>query len=153
MHLSSKTEHYQALSLFFPCEIFSFKPVFGACSCSFQFNAITFIWADNEKLHISCSMEICKKLIPIKIQKCSLNVMEALHEMKFWKFSIFMSFSNTRFILKSVHFIWSQLEHRMKSSNYVLEFNSSKNFKFSTPQIWTFLWYNVQRFPIMQYHS
>ena len=41
----------------------------------------------------------------------------------------------------------------MKSLNYVLEFNSSKNFKLNTPQIWTFLSSNVQIFSTMQYHG
>ena len=74
-------------------------------------------------------------------------------QQKFWKFSIFITFFNTRFILKSVHIIWSQLQHRMKSSNYVLKFNYSKIFEFNTPQIWTFLSNNVQRFSTMQYHG
>ena len=48
-----KTEHYQALSLSLPCEIFFFKRVFWSLFvCSFQFNAITFIRADKEKFHI-----------------------------------------------------------------------------------------------------
>ena len=42
-------------------------------------------------------------------------------QQKIWKFSIFIRFSNTKLILKSVHIIWSKLQHLMKSSNYVLE--------------------------------
>ena len=74
-------------------------------------------------------------------------------QQKIWKFSIFIAFSNTMFILKYVHFIWSQLQHRMKSSNYVLDLKTIKNFKFNTPQIWTFLLNNVQRFSTMHYHG
>ena len=47
---SQKTEHYVALSLSFPCEIFCFKPVFGACSYTFsQFC-----------LHIGCAFALRK---------------------------------------------------------------------------------------------
>ena len=53
MNFSLRTEHYQALSLSFPCEIFFFKPVFGGCSYAVsKFNAITIIRADKEKFHI-----------------------------------------------------------------------------------------------------
>ena len=51
IHISSKTEHYQVLFFSFPCKIFCFKPVFGACSYA----------VSQFCLHISCSTEMCKK--------------------------------------------------------------------------------------------
>ena len=39
-------------------------------------------------------------------------------------------FPKTSFTSKSVHFVWSQLQHRIKSWNYVLEFQSSQNSTF-----------------------
>ena len=40
---------------------------------------------------------------------------------------MFMMFPQTSFISKSVHCVWSQLQHRIKSWNYVLEFQCSQN--------------------------
>ena len=113
-------------------------------------------------IHMSRQRKASYELFYGNVQKThnmkTLNAMDVMDVMdmswklcmqrKFWKFSIFITFSNTRFILKSLHFIWSQLQHRMKRLNDILEFNSSKN----TPQVWTFLSNNVQRFSTMQYH-
>ena len=42
-------------------------------------------------------------------------------------FTMFMMFPQTSFTSKSVHFVWSQLQHRVKCWNYVLEFQCSQN--------------------------
>ena len=42
MDISLKTEHYQTLS--FPCEIFCFKPVFGACSYAVSHSGFIYVY-------------------------------------------------------------------------------------------------------------
>ena len=54
-------------------------------------------------------------------------------EWMYWKnriFTMFMIFSKTSFTSKSVYFTWSQLQHRIKSWNYVLEFKCSQNIRY-----------------------
>ena len=43
---------------------------------------------------------------------------------------MFMMFPKTSFTSKSVHFVWLQLQHRIKSWNYVQEVQSSQNSTF-----------------------
>ena len=146
MPLAFMQEDFLVLSIYL--SEWTFLPKTGSFS-----NLRTLPGLESISGHIICSTEMCKKLVHITILKHSLNIMVALHATTILKILYFHNIFYTRFILKSGHFIWSQLQRGMKSLNYVLEFNSSKNFEFNTPQIWTFLLNNVQRFSTMQYHD
>ena len=55
------------------------------------------------------SWKMCKISFPVMKQKDSLNV-------------VVKRFFETSFILKSGHFLWQQLQLKMKSWNYAFEF-------------------------------
>ena len=44
-----KTEHYEAFSLSIPCEIFCFKPVFGACSHAVSHSGLLHSYEQTQK--------------------------------------------------------------------------------------------------------
>ena len=67
--------------------------------------------------------------------------------------SIFIIFAKTGFTLKSVHFLLSQLQHRIKSWNYVLEFKCSQNIRHQIPVLRTFLLSKLWRFFQNAVHS
>ena len=71
--------------------------------------------------------EYPKISVLITMWKHNLNVMKLWMPRNTWKSLQWKDFSKTSFILKSEHFLWSQLQYRIKSWNYVLEFKCSQN--------------------------
>ena len=68
------------------------------------------------------SRAMSKNVISDHKAKTQSECNKTLDVMKCLKFSIMKRFFKTTFILRSKYFLWLQLQFRMKSWNYVLEF-------------------------------
>ena len=80
----------------------------------------------NRTFHFE-SRGISKNLGPYHNSKTQSECNETLSVTKYLKISVMKRFFKTSFILKSEHFLWSKLQHRIKSWNYVLKFKCSQN--------------------------
>ena len=102
-----------------------------------------------KKLHIICSVEMCKRLVPITIQKHSLNFMEALHAI---------------IILKMLYFhniFQYQVHTEICTFHMVTTSTQNKNMYLIPPKTQNsthhkyghFYGIKFQRFSAMQYHG
>ena len=58
------------------------------------------------------------------------TVLTRMDVLKTLIFTMSIMFAKTNFTSKCVHFVWSQLQHRIKYWNYILEFQSLQNSTF-----------------------